>query len=119
MKKSKSSHRKAWCTLSDDLVLGLAKAQKDGLSKDDRLRALVFTVCEEMTVDDSDGPAPPFTSKARLRERLKNVLDELALNIIHLQGDEHEIMKKATRYPTKQDAGVVKLRSEMAVLLKN
>jgi len=54
-----------------------------------------------------------------LRDRLKYVLDELALNIIHLQGDEGEVMKRATRYPTKQDARVVKLRSEMAVMLKN
>jgi len=119
LKKSKSSHRKEESTLLDDLGLGLAKAQKEGLSKDERLRALVFTLCEEMTGDDSDTPARPFTSKARLRDRLKHVLDELALNIIHLQGDEGEITKRATRYPTKQDARVVKLRSEMAVMLKN
>jgi hypothetical protein len=118
LKKSKSSHRKAWCTLSDCLGLGLAKAQKEGLSKDERLRALVCGLCEEMTVDDSDAPALPFTAKAKLRERLKHVLDELVLNIIHLQGDEGEVMKRATRYPTKQDARVVKLRSEMAVMLK-
>ena len=71
-----------------------------------------------MTVDDSDAPALPFTSKAKLRDRLKYVLNELALNIIHLQGDEGEAMKMATRYPTKQDARVVKLRSEMTAILE-
>ena len=118
-KKSKSSHRKEESTLLDDLSLGLAKAQREGLSKDERLRALVVTLSKEMTVDDSDAPALPFTSKARLQDRLKHVLDELALNIIHLGGDEGEVMKRATRHPTKQDARVVKLRSEMAVMLKN
>jgi len=118
LKKSKSSHRKAWYPLLDDLGLGLAKAQKEGSSKGERLRALVFKLCEEMTVDDSDAPALPFTSKAKLRDRLKYVLNELALNIIHLQGDEGEAMKMATRYPTKQDARVVKLRSEMTAILE-
>jgi hypothetical protein len=117
LKKGKSSHRKAWCTLLDEFGLGLAKAQKERLSKDERLRALVWKLCQEITVDDGDAPALPFTSKARLRDRLKHVLDELALNIIHLQGDEGEVMRRATRYPTKQDARVVKLRSEMAVML--
>jgi len=119
LKKSKSSHHKAWCTLLDDLGLRLAKALKEKLSKDERLRALVFALSKEMTVDDSDAPALPFTSKARLQDRLKHVLDELALTIIHLGGDEGEVMKRATRHPTKQDARVAKLRSEMAVMLKN
>jgi hypothetical protein len=98
LEKSKSSDR--WRALLDDIGRGLAKAQREGSSKDECLGALVLMLCEEMNVDEKQ--------ISESSERWWTLLDDIGFGLAKAQ-------KEGSSKDERLRALVLMLDEEMAV----
>jgi hypothetical protein len=104
----------AWYVLLDEISDSLVMAEREGLEKGNRLRALVWMLVSEMVDDDGGG----FTSEANLHLRLDYILHLLAPHIINLHGSEGETSKIAELWPRHDDPRTAKLRAKMVEMLR-
>jgi hypothetical protein len=104
----------AWYVLLDEISDSLVTAEREGLEKGNRLRALVWMLVSEMVDDDGGGS----TSEANLHLRLDYVLHLLAPHIIDQHGIEGETAKIAELWPRHDDPRVVELCAKMVKMLK-
>jgi hypothetical protein len=103
--------------LRDDMNDSLIGTVSRGLSKYGRLSALLEVLVGEIIFDEHANEDAGFTSKAKVRERLGYVLDNLAKLIVRDHGDEGECLVSA-RLSTEEAPDIEKLRREMRAMLK-